>query len=268
MAFPEDKFSAHHKKAACLEAAVGRVETLILGTSHANEGILPGLIGPGAFNLAHPSQTPDYDAALLSRVVESGAPLKLVLVAVSPFSPSHKPVAHSPAKWTTYRYKSAYGLAMPDWRLNVEFRAWHAFFREDRLFGLKDWAVLGGKKGSEMDAQGGFSGFEDSIASQDAATQARLAKERALAQQAGSSGPEAFTAAESWGGLARMALARGAKVVFFSMPHTPEYIAEMRPWIDAAAGNVAGLSANEGCLWHDWSTLANLTPADFHVQII
>ena len=62
------------------------VETLILGSSHAYDGINPDFLGKNAFNLAFPSQTLKYDHHLFFRWADRLRKLKTVIFPVSYFT--------------------------------------------------------------------------------------------------------------------------------------------------------------------------------------
>jgi hypothetical protein len=263
--FPEEDFSVHHKKAQLFETGAQQTEILVLGTSHAVEGILPAELHPKAFNLAHPSQQAHYDAKLFDYAIKKSAPIKLVLVAVSPFTASHKPLTHSDAKWTAYRYYSAYGEPLPDWRMYLEFKAHHAFFRENRIFGLKEWFFVGSKVGARLDGQGGFMGFDGSLSKRPLHEVKAISEAVALKHQKNTKGPDEFEAKEAWSQLLQLAATRGSKVVFFSLPTSPAYRAAMAPWAESAARNITGLLSNYPCaLWRDYSALIPTTLSDFN----
>ena len=59
------------------------VETLILGSSHAYDGINPDFLGKNAFNLAFPSQTLKYDHHLFFRWADRLRKLKKEKISLS-----------------------------------------------------------------------------------------------------------------------------------------------------------------------------------------
>ena len=62
------------------------VETLILGSSHSLNSIIPRYLGKNSFNLALPGQTLKYDAYLFFRWADRCKKLKLVILPISYFS--------------------------------------------------------------------------------------------------------------------------------------------------------------------------------------
>ena len=62
------------------------VETLILGSSHSLNSIIPRYFGEKSFNLALPGQTLKYDAYLFFRWADRCKKLKLVILPISYFS--------------------------------------------------------------------------------------------------------------------------------------------------------------------------------------
>ena len=62
------------------------VETLVLGSSHSLNGIIPRYLGENSFNLALPGQTLKYDAYLFFKWTDRYKNLKLVILPISYFS--------------------------------------------------------------------------------------------------------------------------------------------------------------------------------------
>lgn len=62
------------------------VETLVLGSSHSLNGIIPRYLGENSFNLALPGQTIKYDAYLFFKWADRYKNLKLVILPISYFS--------------------------------------------------------------------------------------------------------------------------------------------------------------------------------------
>ena len=69
-----------------LEHHAEEVKTLVLGSSHALDGINPDFLGKNAFNLAFPSQTLKYDHYLFFRWAHRFKTLKMVIFPISYFS--------------------------------------------------------------------------------------------------------------------------------------------------------------------------------------
>lgn len=75
--------NSYRLKAEYMEAHARHVKTLILGNSHNYYGVSPGVIGPGAFNLANVTQMPENDLALLEKYYANDAyELKNVILAI------------------------------------------------------------------------------------------------------------------------------------------------------------------------------------------
>ena len=62
------------------------VETLVLGSSHSLNGIIPRYLGENSFNLALPGQTLKYDAYLFFKWTDRYKNMKLVILPISYFS--------------------------------------------------------------------------------------------------------------------------------------------------------------------------------------
>lgn len=79
-------FNEYKFKNDWMDQHAEEVETLILGSSHAYDGINPDCLGKNAFNLAFPSQTLKYDYYLFFRWAHRFKNLKTVIFPVSYFT--------------------------------------------------------------------------------------------------------------------------------------------------------------------------------------
>lgn len=92
-------------KAEWMEKNVGRVETLVLGTSHAFYGINPAYLGPNAFSLATSAQSLQYDQFLLEKYVEKCKTLKRIIIPMSYFTLVSRNMEDGPEWWRVINYK-------------------------------------------------------------------------------------------------------------------------------------------------------------------
>jgi hypothetical protein len=98
------------------------IEVLILGTSHALNGLNPRFFSQKTFNLANASQSIYYDKALLDLYIDKLPKLKTVILSVSYFSFWYQ-LESSPEDWRKYFYYQY--LNIPNQSINnLEFKAW------------------------------------------------------------------------------------------------------------------------------------------------
>lgn len=90
------------------------VETLVLGSSHAMDGINPDYLGKNAFNLAFPSQTLKYDSFLFFKWANRYKNLKTVIFPISYFS-----FFFSDMEQIREIYYSIYMGYPPSWKLEM-----------------------------------------------------------------------------------------------------------------------------------------------------
>ena len=92
-------------KAEWMEKNADRVETLILGTSHAFYCINPAYLGPNAFSLANSAQSLQYDYFLLMKYAERCKNLKRIIMPLSYFTLVSDDMENGPEWWRTINYK-------------------------------------------------------------------------------------------------------------------------------------------------------------------
>jgi hypothetical protein len=96
-------------KRQLLESVANEVEVLTLGSSHGYYGILPEVLGRGAFNLAATSQSIYYDRKILHKFLVKLPNLKTVVLPVSYFSLETQ-LDQAPERWRCYYYYRFYGI--------------------------------------------------------------------------------------------------------------------------------------------------------------
>lgn len=107
----------------------GKIETLILGNSHAYLGIDPKYIDGHAFNACHLSQSLDYDRLIFDQYINELAQLKMVIIPVSYFSFFHS-LNYGETSWFLKNYELYLDLDTPNaWYDNFELR--HYSFGEN-----------------------------------------------------------------------------------------------------------------------------------------
>lgn len=92
-------------KAEWMEKNADRVETLILGTSHAFYGINPAYLGPNAFSLANSAQSLNYDYFLFVKYAKKCKNLKNVILPLSYFSLVFGDLENGSEWWRSINYK-------------------------------------------------------------------------------------------------------------------------------------------------------------------
>jgi hypothetical protein len=97
------------KKKWLLERDLNNIEVLVLGNSHALNGINPQHFQFPGFNLANVSQSHYYDAQLLSRYLPRMPRLKIVLIVVDYFTLEYN-FSRSSEYWRTFFYERVFGF--------------------------------------------------------------------------------------------------------------------------------------------------------------
>lgn len=249
-----------------LQAAAPQVRVLCMGSSHAHDGILPGLVHPGAFNLAAVSQSLRYDCALVHEYAPSLPGLQLVVIPVSYFSLQSE-LDRGTEAWRAYYYFHVHGIPHRDWRTGTHARNWSAWFLWGRDHGLD--AVRGVQPplvSGAYDAAGGL--LPDHFPAVPAAVRespARAAEETAARHHA------AMDPALAEGNVARLSellgflKERGVAAVFVTLPVSAGYRSHQRPAVDALTAAALGtLGEKHGVVWHDYSADPRFDAADFN----
>ena len=104
----------YKKKFRDFEQILPEVGTLILGSSHAVNGVNPLLLSSDAFNMAYVSQSLDIDSKILDYALERGAPIDSVYLCVSYFS-LHGNLHTSKGNWRLKNY-NIYTPIRGDWK--------------------------------------------------------------------------------------------------------------------------------------------------------
>jgi hypothetical protein len=100
-------------KRAFLERQLDSVEVLVLGSSHAYNGVDPDCLSRPAFNLAYVSQSLYYDTRLVRKYLDRMPRLRLVLVETNYFSLWYQ-LAHSTESWRDWYYYHFWGIRHRD----------------------------------------------------------------------------------------------------------------------------------------------------------
>lgn len=98
-----------------------RIEAIILGSSHALQGINPEIFGKNVYNLANVSQDLHHDMMFVQNYIEDFPELKLVILPVDYFSLKFK-LANSPESFRQYFYSQGMGIYPEDFfdKLNIK----------------------------------------------------------------------------------------------------------------------------------------------------
>lgn len=96
----ETSYSVKNRK---LNERADIIETLILGSSHALQGINPKILGEYSYNLANVSQDYYYDLKILEKYIKSLNNLKSAIVTVDYFSLKYK-MSDGPESYRQYFY--------------------------------------------------------------------------------------------------------------------------------------------------------------------
>src|SRR3954451_20295827 len=105
-------------KRAQLDAAIDRVEVLVVGPSHSEQGIFPRMLGRPAYSLAFGGQDLYYDAALLERYSRHASRLRTALITVSYISFEYR-MSDGIEPWHTHLYSLFFHNPNESLRLGV-----------------------------------------------------------------------------------------------------------------------------------------------------
>ncbi len=252
--FPEQKFSLHEKKAQTLMRA-SSVDIAIFGNSHTAEGVIPSRVSAQSFNLAHPSQTLNYDLELFRHLIKIGKKPKVAVVCVSRFNIFHKPITETAGKWTCYRYHRSFGIPYLDWKLYVDCRSWSAFFCYRRFYGVKDW-LTGGNKVPEIDQNGGltvFDGWDLSFGRLSNDVKDEQAEARALNHWSNMSLDARAKNMEVLTTFAEEARLQGVTLVMITLPVSNSYrnSKTAKLYFDQAGDVLSEFSEKHNIIWYD-----------------
>lgn len=92
-----------------LQQNSGKIEALVLGSSHTYYGIDPQYIKKKSFNAAHVSQALDYDLAILKKYDKNWENLKYIIIPVDYFS-LYSTLDSGVEKWRKKEYKIYYDI--------------------------------------------------------------------------------------------------------------------------------------------------------------
>jgi hypothetical protein len=120
-------WNQYSAKKELLRRQLPETELLVLGSSHAYYGLMPGMLGKRAFNLSATGQSLFYDQALLMKYMDQMPHLKLVVVPVSYFALRFQ-LDEGLERWRCCYYKNVYGLPHRRWLMNWHLRNYSAFF--------------------------------------------------------------------------------------------------------------------------------------------
>ncbi len=244
------------------------VEVLVLGSSHAESGILPAELGAPAFNLAGPGQTLYYDRALLDKLQRRLPALKLVILPVSFFSLESQ-LDEGPERWRGYYYQYEWGLPHRDWHLAWHVRNYSAYFCYGQEIGLRN--ILRGRirdATADFDAWGGWTnrppppgGFNADGSPAELSASARVALQRHHSRMKPEHIPRNTQLIEA---MARQLQRQGIRLVLVTLPVAQAYSDGM----NAAAyqrmqAALRQLAARHGLTWLNYTGDRRFTDADF-----
>lgn len=156
-------------KAEWMEKNADRVETLILGTSHAFYGINPSYLGPNAFSLAASAQSLQYDEFLFFKYAPKCKNLKTVILPISYFTLFSGDMEDGSEWWRAINYK-----VYMDCPYHSPFSKYNFFISNSEPFRAKLTKIIKGKTIIECDSLGfGYPIYRKSTPTLDDASVAR-----------------------------------------------------------------------------------------------
>ena len=136
-------------KADWMEKNASRVETLILGTSHAFYGINPSYFGPNAFSLAASAQSLQYDEFLFFKYAPKCKSLKTVILPISYFTLFSGDMEDGSEWWRAINYK-----VYMDCPYHSLFSKYNYFISNSEPFRAKLSKIIKGNTVIECDSLG------------------------------------------------------------------------------------------------------------------
>lgn len=136
-------------KAEWMEKNADRVETLILGTSHAFYGINPSYLGPNAFSLAASAQSLQYDEFLFFKYAPKCKNLKTVILPISYFTLFSGDMEDDSEWWRAINYK-----VYMDCPYHSSFSKYNFFISNSEPFRAKLTKIIKGNTIIECDSLG------------------------------------------------------------------------------------------------------------------
>lgn len=136
-------------KAEWMEKNASRVETLILGTSHAFYGINPSYLGPNAFSLAASAQSLQYDEFLFFKYAPKCKNLKTVILPISYFTLFSGDMEDGSEWWRAINYK-----VYMDCPYHSSFSKYNFFISNSEPFRAKLSKIIKGNTVIECDSLG------------------------------------------------------------------------------------------------------------------
>lgn len=136
-------------KAEWMEKNAGRVEALILGTSHAFYGINPSYLGPNAFSLAASAQSLQYDEFLFFKYAPKCKNLKTVILPISYFTLFSRDMEDGSEWWRVINYK-----VYMDCPYHSSFSKYNFFISNSEPFRAKLTKIIKGNTIIECDSLG------------------------------------------------------------------------------------------------------------------
>lgn len=136
-------------KAEWMEKNAPRVETLILGTSHAFYGINPSYLGPNAFSLAASAQSLQYDEFLFFKYAPKCKNLKTVILPISYFTLFSGDMEDGSEWWRAINYK-----VYMDCPYHSSFSKYNFFISNSEPFRAKLAKIIKGNTIIECDSLG------------------------------------------------------------------------------------------------------------------
>ena len=142
-------------KRAQLAGALDRVEVLVEGPSHTEQGVFPRLLRRPAYSLAFGGQDLYYDSALVERHLDGARRLRVVIITVSYISFEYR-MADAIEPWRTHFYSIFFHIPNESLRLgsSLDDKSLLVFYGPEKAleYARKHFAV--DLSGGDLDADG------------------------------------------------------------------------------------------------------------------
>ena len=106
--------NSYNTKRAFFESQLGKLEVLVLGSSHGLTGINPAFFKNKGFNLSNASQSLFYDTKITLKYIDELKKVRCVIITVSYFSLWYQLFDNTKESWRDYCYLRYWGLRYPE----------------------------------------------------------------------------------------------------------------------------------------------------------
>jgi hypothetical protein len=258
-------------KRALIEEHQRNVEVVILGDSHALNGIDPSAFGRPAINLANGAQSIYYDVRILSPYLDRLPALRLVVLQLSYFSLRYR-MSESPEAWRMFYYEQSFGIPYEaDAPSGFDPRRWSFLLAlgNEHVRAL----LLSGFRNELGDDARGWGPLQRPSAGSEVVIDDDTGRARVLQHDATTRAENLACNLRDLQDLIRRLRGRDVEVVLLTSPVDRYYAAHMNPVIyQELVRQTTVLSSGTGAVFHDYMTDPRFSLDDFinddHLNVV